>query len=86
MPIPFPGDTSLGDRIKKLQDMAEAAGRGPIPVTAFGAMARPEPLAQFADMGVERCVLWLPPVPEAEAIPVLDRHAELIGSFARAGA
>src|SRR5712692_9750648 len=29
MPIPMPGDTSLGDRIQKLQRMASDAGRGP---------------------------------------------------------
>jgi len=86
MPIPMPGDTSLGDRIQKLQQMAEAAGRRPIPVTTFGVMARPEIIAQLADIGIERCVLWLPPVPEAEAIPILDRHAELAHSLATAGA
>jgi probable F420-dependent oxidoreductase len=88
LPIPTPGTTvaSLGERIQELQKMAADAGRSPIPVTAFGVMARPEIIAQFADIGVERCVFWLPPVAEAEAIPVLDRYAELVHSLATARA
>ena len=26
-------------------------------------------IAHYADIGIERCIFWLPPVPEAEAIP-----------------
>ena len=85
-PVDEDGDTSLGDRIQKLQSMASDAGRGPIPVTAFGVQPRPEVIAHFGDIGVERCVLWLPPVAEAEAIDRLDRHAELIHNLATAGA
>jgi len=43
-------------------------------------------IAHYADIGVERCIFWLAPVTEAEAIPQLDRYAEMAGSFAKAGA
>ncbi len=85
MPIPMRGRTPLGDRIQQLQSMAADAGRNPIPVTAFGALPRPEVIAHYADIGVERCILWLPPVSQAQALPHLERYAELAGSFAHAG-
>ena len=86
MPIPTRSETPLSERVRRLNEMAEEAGRGRIPVTVYGTLAREEIIAHYADIGIERCIFWLPPVPEAEAIPQLDRYAEMMGSFARAGA
>ena len=86
MPIPMRGGGHLSERIQELQRMASEAGRGPIPVTCFGVQPRPEPLEQFAQMGVERCIFFVPPVPEPEALPILERYVELTKSFAKAGA
>jgi alkanesulfonate monooxygenase SsuD/methylene tetrahydromethanopterin reductase-like flavin-dependent oxidoreductase (luciferase family) len=86
LPIPTRSETPLSERVRKLNQLAEEAGRGPIPVTVYGTLAREEVIAHYADIGVERCIFWLPPVTEAEAIPQLDRYAEMAGSFAKAGA
>ena len=86
MPIPTRSETPLSERVRRLNDMAEEAGRGRLPVTVYGTLAREEVIAHYADIGIERCIFWLPPVTEAEAIPQLDRYAEMMGSFARAGA
>ena len=86
MPIPLRSEAPLSERVQELQRLAAAAGRGPIPVTVYGAIPRPEVISHYAEIGVERCVLWLAPAPREEAIPQLDRYAELIESIARAGA
>ncbi|HEV8573223.1 MAG TPA: LLM class F420-dependent oxidoreductase [Dehalococcoidia bacterium] len=86
MPIPMRSETPLSERVRRLNEMAEEAGRGRIPVTVYGALPREEVIAHYADIGVERCIFWLPAAPESEAIPQLDRYGELVGSFAKAGA
>jgi probable F420-dependent oxidoreductase len=86
MPIPTRSETRLSERIRKLNQLAEEAGRDPIPVTVYGTLAREEVIAHYADIGIERCIFWLPPVSEPEAISQLDRYAEMAGSFAKAGA
>ena len=86
LPIAARSQEPLADRIRRLNEMAEQAGRGRIPVTVYGTQPREEVIAHYADIGVERCTFWLPPVPEAEATAHLDRTAELARSFAKAGA
>ena len=81
MPIMMRSQTPLSERINTLQEMAAAAGRGPIPVTVFGALPRPEVINHYAEIGVERCVLWLPSQPAAEVLPHLDRYVSLITEF-----
>jgi probable F420-dependent oxidoreductase len=85
LPIPTRSLTPLSERVRELNEMAQAAGRARIPVTAFGTPPRDEVIAHYADIGIDRCIFWVQPVPESEAIPQLDRYAELIGSFAKAG-
>jgi probable F420-dependent oxidoreductase len=86
LPIAARSREPMADRVRRLNEMAEQAGRGRLPVTAYGIQPREEVIAHYADIGIERCTFWLPPVPEEEAIPHLDRIAELVGSFAKAGA
>ncbi|HET9199423.1 MAG TPA: LLM class F420-dependent oxidoreductase [Dehalococcoidia bacterium] len=73
---------SVKDRIDELNRMAAEKGRGPIPVTAFGARPDPATFEEYEAAGIERCVLWLPPAPADEVMPVLDRHAELMNKVA----
>ena len=68
-------------RIAELQRMAAAAGRGPIPVSIFGATPKPEVIDSYIEAGVERVVFTLPPAPAAEVLPVLQRHAALAKRF-----
>ena len=85
MPIPMRGEVPLGERVRQLNELAAEAGRGPLPVTVYGALPREEVISHYADIGIDRCIFRLPPAPEAEAIPRLDRYAEMAGSYAKAG-
>jgi probable F420-dependent oxidoreductase len=70
------------------EGMAELArrtaeqGRAPIPVSIFGARPEPQTLDDYVAMGVERCLLVVPPAPSDEVLPLLDRYAELAAKFA----
>jgi alkanesulfonate monooxygenase SsuD/methylene tetrahydromethanopterin reductase-like flavin-dependent oxidoreductase (luciferase family) len=68
-------------RIQQLNELAEEAGRGPIPVTMFGTPPQAEAVEHFAEVGVERCILPLPPAPAEEVMPLLDAQARLIEQF-----
>jgi probable F420-dependent oxidoreductase len=81
MPILRRDPLVLVKRIRELQAMAKAAGRGPIPVSIFGAPARPEVIELMADAGVERCIIGQRPVPADEALTALKRHAEVIARY-----
>jgi probable F420-dependent oxidoreductase len=85
MPIPGRG-ANIGERMKELQEMASAAGRAPIPVTVYGTMARDEVVGHYHEIGVDRCIFWLPSAPADEVLPALDRYTSLIESVAKAGA
>jgi probable F420-dependent oxidoreductase len=85
MPIPGRG-ANIGERMKELQEMASAAGRGPIPVTVYGTMARDEVVGHYRDIGVDRCIFWLPSASADEVMPALDRYTSLMESVAKAGA
>ncbi|MGQ9572936.1 MAG: LLM class F420-dependent oxidoreductase [Dehalococcoidia bacterium] len=82
IPIPGRGEKPLSERMAELNRLAAEAGRGPIPVSLYGALPRPEVLQHYAELGVERCIFWLPPAPRDEILPLLDRNAELARSFA----
>jgi len=82
MPIPGRSQTPLPERIAELNRLAAEAGRGPIPVSVYGARPLPEVIQHYAEAGVERCIFWLPAAPAEEALPFLDRWAELATTFA----
>ena len=66
----------LGEHVAALQSKADAAGRGAIPVTIFG--AKPQDVPAYAEAGVARCVLWLPSAGADQIEPRLDRYAEML--------
>jgi probable F420-dependent oxidoreductase len=80
MPIAGRGDTA--EQIDALQRAAADRGRGPLPVTVFGARPKPEILAECAAAGVARALLALPSAPTADTLRRLDRYAELIDTVA----
>ena len=82
IPIPVPGQPPLSERIAELKGLAAEAGRADIPVSLYGVPARPEVIGHYAEIGVERCVFFLPPAPAEQVLPLLDRNAELARSFA----
>jgi probable F420-dependent oxidoreductase len=82
MPIPGRSEVPLSERIAELNRLAAEAGRGPIPVSIYGTLPQPDVIQGYAEAGVERCIFWLPSSPAEEALPFLDRWAELAKSFA----
>jgi len=83
MPIASRGGERLPARMAELRAMAAAAGRGPIPVTLFGAAPRPELIEQWAELGVERVLFPLPAAPAGENLPRLQQWAEVARRYAK---
>jgi probable F420-dependent oxidoreductase len=77
MPIGgFRSPESLRRRIDDLRQLAANAGREEIPVTVFGAAARPDQIEALTAIGVNRAVFWLPPAGADVVMPRLRRCAE----------
>ena len=79
MPIGGRTGAVLGEKIKELQEKAQAAGRGPIPVSVFGVPPSKEALESYEAMGVERVLFGLRPEGAENVIPALKRYAEVAG-------
>jgi probable F420-dependent oxidoreductase len=71
----------LGTRIAELQRRAEEAGRGPIPVTVFGAKPEVRLLERLKDAGVTRSLFYLPPGEPGEVERALDQLAEVAAQW-----
>jgi probable F420-dependent oxidoreductase len=82
MPLRMPDPKELGRHVAELQARARDAGRGPVPVTLFGASRDPATLEKVAESGVTRAVFPLRPVTRDELLPILDRDAQLLARFA----
>ena len=67
-------------RIPELQELASAAGRGPIPVTIYP-KAEAAAIEQAAEAGVERCIWYVPSDGRDQALGKLDELAALIRPF-----
>jgi probable F420-dependent oxidoreductase len=76
MPIGRPGGAPLPEKIGRLNEMAKARGRGPIPVSIFGVRPDPAAIERLHEAGVTRCIFSLPPAPAETVLPLLDRFAE----------
>src|SRR5256884_42894 len=73
---------ALGRRIEELQRLASDAGRGHIPVTAFGAPRDADLLRRLGEAGVHRAVWYVPPVPHDEAASRVEHYAERAAALA----
>ena len=82
MPLRISTLDDLARQVAELQDRAQDAGRGTVPVTLFGASREPETLERLAEIGVSRAVLPLRSEGADRVLPSLDRAAELIGRVA----
>jgi probable F420-dependent oxidoreductase len=71
----------LGERIAELQRRAEAAGRGRIPVTVFGAKAEVRLLERLRAAGVTRALFQLRPEEPAEVQRQLDELGEVAAAW-----
>jgi probable F420-dependent oxidoreductase len=82
LPIVGRGSEPFAGRIAQLNNDALAAGRGPIPVTVFGARADAAQLEELAAAGAERAIIGIRPAPADEVLPDLRRYADTIKAFA----
>ena len=71
----------LGERIGELQRRAEAAGRGPIPVTVFGAKPEIRLLERLKAAGVTRSLLFIDPGSPDEVERHLDELADVAAQW-----
>src|SRR6202049_199699 len=67
-------------RIPELQELARAAGRGPIPVTVYP-KATAEEIEKYSAAGVERCIWYVPPDGRDQALAKLEDLAQLIRPY-----
>ena len=77
--MPNRGD-DLG-RIPELQELAQAAGRGRLPVTTYPKADAAE-IQRHADAGVERGIYYVPPDGRDQALKRLEELAALVKPFA----
>ena len=82
MPIDGRQRADFGAAIAELNDLAAEAGRGPLPVSLFGAGSDPARIEKHAKAGVDRLVFVLPPAPADVVLPKLEERARLAEQFA----
>ncbi|HEX3864344.1 MAG TPA: LLM class F420-dependent oxidoreductase [Stellaceae bacterium] len=76
--------SDVADLLPHFRQMAAEAGRdlASCPVTIWGVSEDYDRLRRYADLGIARVVLSLPPEPADKTLPVLDRWADLIRRLA----
>jgi len=77
--MPIHGRDEIVEKLPAFRELAEKEGRDPaaLEVTVFGMLPDPEALERYAAAGITRAVFGLPPVARDDALPILDRYAEL---------
>jgi probable F420-dependent oxidoreductase len=75
----------LAGRIRELNELAEQAGRSPIPVTFAGCPTDPAALEGFARGGVHRGVFWLPVAGRDQVVARIDDCRRAIEEYRSAG-
>jgi probable F420-dependent oxidoreductase len=80
--MPNAGRGRVREGMAELARRAAEAGRGPIPVTLFGARPEPQTVDDYRAMGVERCLFAVPPKPAEDVLPLLDTYVELAAKCA----
>jgi probable F420-dependent oxidoreductase len=68
------------ERISELQELAQAAGRAPIPVSYYPKADASE-IERLAAVGVERCIWYVPPDGRDQALSKLDELGKLIRPY-----
>jgi methylmalonyl-CoA mutase cobalamin-binding subunit len=68
------------ERIPELQELARAAGRGPIPVS-FYPKAEGSEIERLAAAGVDRCIYYVPPDGRDEALAKLEELGRMIRPY-----
>lgn len=71
-------------RLPELRELAQAAGRGPIPVTMYPTATAAE-IEKLSESGVERCIYYVPPDGRDQALAKLEELAQMIRPYVEAG-
>ena len=81
--LPRPGRSGepFAESVAKVQRQAAEAGRGPIPMSVFGAQPEPKAFEEYQQLGARRCLMRLPSAPSEEVLPILKKHAEAVRSY-----
>jgi probable F420-dependent oxidoreductase len=77
--MPIHGRDGVAEHAAEFRRLAADAGRDPasLELSVFGMTPDADALARYAAVGVDRAVFGLPPVARDDALPLLDRFAEL---------
>ena len=78
MPHPDRGEQPFAERVHAFWQQCEAAGRGRLPITVFGAASDARLVSAFQSAGVSRCVFRLPPAGRDSVLTALDRVVALM--------
>jgi probable F420-dependent oxidoreductase len=81
MPHPDRTGQTFAERIAGIQERAAAAGRGRIPVTAFGGDDSQEAIAGYQAAGAERFIARFVSGPADEVLPQIRQFAKIARSF-----
>jgi probable F420-dependent oxidoreductase len=81
MPHPNRGEQPLAERVSEFHALSEAAGRGRLPVTVYGAPSDARAVEEYIKAGVTRCVFRLPAAGADEVLPALDVAAGVAAQF-----
>lgn len=65
-------------RAAALQRRAGSIGRGPVPITLFGAQPDPIAIEAYEAVGITRCLFTLPELATERMLPALDRLADVV--------
>lgn len=68
-------------RIPELQRLAQEAGRGPIPVSAYPVVTDAATIENHIAAGVERCIYYVPPTGRDAALTRLDELTEALRPY-----
>jgi probable F420-dependent oxidoreductase len=85
MPNQIESVDELRGRMDRLVDMAAEAGREAPKVGLYAAHAKADVMASYEAIGISRYVLFVPPVPRAEAEERLDHLTGVIEEYRAAG-
>jgi probable F420-dependent oxidoreductase len=76
-------EPGIAERVVQLQQLAEARGRGRIPVTAMHVPSEGREIERYAAVGVTRCVFTLPSGDRAVVERAVERLAKTIEPYKR---
>jgi len=81
IPLQGRGPDSIASLMPEVNRALAEAGRdaASFEVSAFGCSPRAEKLTELRDAGVTRALFFIPSLPEAEVLPLLDDYAKVAG-------